>query len=158
MIQFQVRNAPDQIHILARATQGTGAIPAALATFNVPLFISNTPTKWDLLNPADNSTKSQTITTGTHGARRFVALWLVDVFLFQDGPATLALRERPPDTLTQGFPGTSDTTRAVFTRQVRASVSFRQRWRVGASECRIVYTNGASTLSTFALDIIARAA
>lgn len=157
IIGEHVETRPAQLHLYARGTQGTGAIPGAGATFTVPIPISSTLLTGDLLNPADNTTRLEgTIGAQTHAPKRKIGIWFIDIFLFQDGPATLQLKERPPDQLTQAVLGLTDTTRAVWTRPVRASITYRTTWRLCGSECKIIYTNGASALTIFAFDVIAR--
>lgn len=153
---IHVVTSPGQLEIYSRGSIG-GNIPGAGATFNVPLFKTNTAVEQDIMNPADTSSRRDELATGTHAARRYAPLWILDVTLHQDGPATLALRERPPDVLTNAILGITDTTRLVWTRRVRTSVIFRQTWRLCGSECRIVYTNGAIAITQFQLSIIVRA-
>jgi hypothetical protein len=154
---IHVVTQPGQLEIYARGNIG-GNIPGAGATFNVPLFKTNTVAEQEILNPADTSIEQDELSAGTHGARRYAGLWILDVFLFQNGPATLALRERPPDCMTNAVLGIADSTRLVWTRQVRTSVAFRQTWRLCGSECRIVYTNGAVAITQFQITITVRAA
>lgn len=155
---LHVEQRPDQLRIYARGTQGAGAVPGAGATFNVPLFATASSAVEDYLNAIDGSIKASALLANAHGLRRYVGLWYVDVFVFQDGPATIELRERPPDLVTQALGGLVDTTRRVWVRQVMTSRSFHQTWRLCASEVRLVYLNGATAITTFALDVIARAA
>lgn len=148
-----------QLHIYGRGTVGTGAIPGAGATFDVPILFTAGIVTGDLLNPAGNGTIAEQVNdVGAFGPRRFVGLWYLDLWIFQNGPCTLELRERPPVALVDATLGTVDTTRSIWTRRIRSSIAFQQRWHVMASEARLVYTNGASTLTIFNFDAIARAA
>lgn len=155
---IHVEQRPGQIHIYARGTEGTGAIPGIGATFNVPLFTTGGAVLSDNLNPADGSIAPEVLLTGTHGERRMTALWFFEVWLFQDGPATLQLLERPPIRYVDTTNGVANSMRFVWTRRARANVPFRQRWHGHAADVRLTYTNGATSLTTFAMDVIGRAA
>lgn len=149
---------PGQIHLYHRGNRGTGSLPLANAVINVPLFATNALQGNRFLNLADSTVVSQAPGTTTHALRRWGGLWLADIFLFQDVSATLQLKERTVDLLTQSIAGSTDTTRAVWTRQVRAGVAYRATWRIYDCEAKIIYTNGGTNTTVFDFNVILRAA
>lgn len=149
---------PGQIHLYHRGNRGTGSLPTSGQVITLPLFATNALGPIRYLNLADASVVTQGLATTTHGLRRFVGAWFLDIFLFQDVKATLQLKERTVDLLTQSLAGVTDTTRSVWTRNVRANVPFVQTWRIVNAECKIIYTNGPSNTTVHDLNVILRAA
>lgn len=155
----QVEYVPSQLVLYNRGSQGAGSLPLAGATITVPIYSSVVRSSGQqILNFNTGLSQGHGVNTGTHGLKRVGGLWFVDVFLFQvGGPATLELRERTFDGLTQFAVGTTDTTRSVWIRQIRAGVVFRVTWRLENAESRINYVNGASNTTTFDFHVQARA-
>ena len=161
MIPTELRSIrPESLALYQRGVFGAGALPGAGASFSVPIFNTLHPTIQDYLNYADNTLVLQEVPGfGSFEFERFVGMYLVDLFLFQDQDATLELRERTLDLLTQPtqIPGFTDTTRSVWTRQVSANVPFKQTWRVHNAEVRIVYTNNpTNAVTVFDFQVTAR--
>lgn len=149
---------PEQLNLYSRGTQGTGALPTAGQAITLRIFSVAARGREDHINSVDGSIKAQTITTtgGAHRIQRFVGLWILDVFLFQDVSATLELRERTIDLNTQAIQGLADTTRSVWVRRVRPNIPFRATWRLCNAEARINYVNGGTNTTVFDLNVQAR--
>ena len=147
---------PSQILIYARGNQGTGALPLAGASITVPHFSSVHEGRRQVMNYADASTVDNTISTATHGLRRYVGLYEIDIALWQNVPATIELRERNVVQLESIANGMTDTFRSVYIRQVRASAWFRQTWRIHNAEAKIIYTNGGTDTAQFSFLVTAR--
>ncbi len=155
----QVNPVPEQLHIYGRGNNvGTGALPGAGATVTVPIFMPGGRGHADVLNQND-ATLLQSgvrIQTLTHACKRFAGLWLCDVFVFlNNAQATLELRERTYDRLTQNLT-VADTTRSVWTRQIRASVPFRVTWRLVNCETKIILVTGGVAPTIFDFNVVLR--
>lgn len=151
---------PSQLQLYQRGAFPAGALPGAGTTIDVPIFASDMRQVGHVMNHQDNSQVAITLRAGvTHALRRYAGLWIVDIFLFQDQPATISLRERVHDEVNSALPGLLDLFRTVYTRQVRANVPFRQSWRIYGQEARIRYINGVTPVTTlFQFSAIARSA
>lgn len=151
---------PEQLHIYGRGNNvGAGALPGAGATVTVPIFIPGARGQGAVINQNDGTLLDPglRIQAVTHSPKRFGGLWICDVFLFlNNANATLELRERTYDRLTQNL-SIADTTRTVWTRIVRASVSYRVTWRLCNAEAKIILVTGGVAPTIFDFNVFLRA-